>query len=171
MIGLSGASRTPKTATHRLSNSGQSPGAQPVPGCVRLDVTTRHPEDYVLLNEEDGTRWRSTPQGGWVSASNNATVDRARNDMRSQRAGARAATATSGAPAEAPEMDLARLAKADTVALWHAVDNYALMVGEMRSAGFSEEQLQAEGEKVMAARRALRKVNAIRRTASRGGEK
>lgn len=52
------------------------------------------------------------------------------------------------------------LTKADTVALWHAVD-YALMVREMRGMDFSEEQLQAE--KVLAAKQALRKVNAIRR--------
>ncbi len=30
-----------------------------------LHVSTRHPQDYVLHNEADGTRWRGTADGGW----------------------------------------------------------------------------------------------------------
>lgn len=36
-------------------------------GCTRLQVVTRHPQDYVLQNEQDGTKWRGTVQGGWVA--------------------------------------------------------------------------------------------------------
>lgn len=32
---------------------------------VQLPVTTRHPWDYVLINEADGTRWRGTADGSW----------------------------------------------------------------------------------------------------------
>lgn len=35
-------------------------------GLTRLNVTTRHPQDYVLHNEQDGTRWRGTAEGRWV---------------------------------------------------------------------------------------------------------
>lgn len=44
------------------------PGA-PVPeGCTRLQVVTRHPQDYVLANEEDGSQWRGTEEGKWTRA-------------------------------------------------------------------------------------------------------
>lgn len=33
---------------------------------VELDVATRHPEDYLLINEKDGSRWRGTTSGTWV---------------------------------------------------------------------------------------------------------
>lgn len=32
---------------------------------IRLEVSTYHPEDYVLVNERDGTRWRGTHDGRW----------------------------------------------------------------------------------------------------------
>lgn len=35
--------------------------------CVLLKVITSHPQDYVLVNEADGTRWRGTAEGGWVA--------------------------------------------------------------------------------------------------------
>ncbi|CAM3403938.1 hypothetical protein [Paracidovorax anthurii] len=63
------------------------------------------------------------------------------------------------------------LAAADTVALWHAVEWMATVVREMSREGFKddEERAQYEAERVrlLAARRALRKVNAIRRAQSR----
>lgn len=44
------------------------PGA-PVPeGCTRLQVLTRHPKDYVLANEADGSSWRGTEDGKWTRA-------------------------------------------------------------------------------------------------------
>lgn len=33
---------------------------------VELPVSTRHPEDYVLINERNGTRWRGDRQRGWI---------------------------------------------------------------------------------------------------------
>lgn len=32
----------------------------------KLVVATTHPEDYVLINEQDGTRWRGSATG-WKS--------------------------------------------------------------------------------------------------------
>ena len=32
-----------------------------------LVVETRHPGSYVLLNEQDGTYWRGTEKGNWIS--------------------------------------------------------------------------------------------------------
>lgn len=37
-------------------------------GLTLLIVATRHPQDYVLTNEQDNTRWRGTPTGGWTMA-------------------------------------------------------------------------------------------------------
>lgn len=37
------------------------------PDLVSLTITTKHPQDYVLLNEADGTRWRGTLDGGWAA--------------------------------------------------------------------------------------------------------
>ncbi|QGJ94976.1 hypothetical protein SEA_REDWATTLEHOG_117 [Gordonia phage RedWattleHog] len=31
-----------------------------------LSIRTRHPEDYVLINEADGTRWRGSEDMGWL---------------------------------------------------------------------------------------------------------
>lgn len=39
-------------------------------GLVHLKVRTRHPQDYVLLNERDGTLWRGTAEGRWVRDTN-----------------------------------------------------------------------------------------------------
>lgn len=33
---------------------------------TQLHVNTTHPQDYVLVNERDGTRWRGTIDGRWV---------------------------------------------------------------------------------------------------------
>lgn len=33
---------------------------------TKLVVATTHPEDYVLINEQDGTRWRGSTSG-WKS--------------------------------------------------------------------------------------------------------
>lgn len=40
----------------------------PPEGCTRLQVVTRHPHDYVLSNELDGTAWRGTSEGRWKHA-------------------------------------------------------------------------------------------------------
>ena len=37
-------------------------------GCTRLQVVTRHPQDYVLTNEADGSSWRGTEEGRWKRA-------------------------------------------------------------------------------------------------------
>lgn len=61
------------------------------------------------------------------------------------------------------------LTKEDTVALWHAVDSYALQVAVMPSmtmpdgSTFTAEQIAAERLLLSQARRALRKANAIRK--------
>ena len=57
-----------------------------------------------------------------------------------------------------------KLSKADTVALWHAVDAYAYSVRAMSDIdGITPETLGAERSRLLAAKRALRKVNAIRK--------
>lgn len=60
----------------------------------------------------------------------------------------------------------ANLTKADTVALWYAVDSYALQVRLMRTppCDLTPEQHAAERDRVLVAKRALRKVNQIRKT-------
>lgn len=56
------------------------------------------------------------------------------------------------------------LAKEDTVALWHAVEAYKAAVRTMRSMPeFSAALVEAESGRLVAATRALRKVNAIRK--------
>ncbi|MBO9679511.1 MAG: hypothetical protein J7556_14815 [Acidovorax sp.] len=65
-----------------------------------------------------------------------------------------------------------KLTKTDTVALWHAVDSYALQVKVMSSmtmpdgSKFTPEQIEAERQRLLQAHRALRKVNAIRKAQS-----
>mgnify|MGYP000915251749 CR=1 FL=1 len=57
-----------------------------------------------------------------------------------------------------------RLTKQDTTSLWHAVDAYKDMVRAMRDMeGITPEQIAAEEAKLALARRALTKVNAIRK--------
>jgi hypothetical protein len=61
----------------------------------------------------------------------------------------------------------AQLTKADTVALWHAVQWITLCLKQSEP---GEPGLEAERERLTAAKRALRKVNAIRSAAaSRAG--
>src|SRR3982750_2446595 len=36
------------------------------PPLVRLHVSTYHPQDYVLIDEATGHRWRGTADGHWV---------------------------------------------------------------------------------------------------------
>jgi len=64
------------------------------------------------------------------------------------------------------ELD-ATLTKADTVALWHAIQWMEAVLHEWRRDGFKDEadraQHQSQCELLAAARRALRKVNAIRK--------
>ncbi|MDM0118908.1 hypothetical protein [Variovorax arabinosiphilus] len=61
------------------------------------------------------------------------------------------------------------LTKADTVALWHAVDALNWQIVGMREANkeepgrFTPEQFDAERQRLLQAKRALRKVNAIRK--------
>lgn len=59
------------------------------------------------------------------------------------------------------------LAKADTVALWHAVQWMETVLREWRRDGFKDEadrtQHDAQRELLAVAKRALRKVNAIRK--------
>jgi hypothetical protein len=64
--------------------------------------------------------------------------------------------------------------KEDASALWHAVQAFDLQVREMRrmEPPFNEDVLAIEQSRVNAAKRALRKVQAIRRaTADSRGEK
>lgn len=56
-----------------------------------------------------------------------------------------------------------RLTKADTVALWHAVQAMKELVGAMQSLQFTPQQKAAEQARLAAAHAALRKVNRIRR--------
>jgi hypothetical protein len=71
------------------------------------------------------------------------------------------------APAPAPAG--IRLTKADTVALWHAIDAQGYAVRAMRDMNreepgkFTPEEIATEQERLLAAMRALRKVNAIRK--------
>lgn len=53
------------TQLRALITAKQSP---PPDGCTRLQVVTRHPQDYVLKNEEDGSTWRGTQDGRWTRA-------------------------------------------------------------------------------------------------------
>lgn len=60
------------------------------------------------------------------------------------------------------------LTKADTVALWHAVRAMDDLITAMRGMDFKPEQIAAEQKRLTAAKRALRKVNAIRAAAATG---
>lgn len=60
-----------------------------------------------------------------------------------------------------------RLTKQDTTSLWHAVDAFKDMVRAMRDMeGITPDQVAAEEAKLASARRALTKVNAIRKAQS-----
>lgn len=60
------------------------------------------------------------------------------------------------------------LTKADTVALWHALDAMANAVRAMHSIeGITADQIEEEKVRLATARRALRKVNTIRRAQAR----
>lgn len=59
-----------------------------------------------------------------------------------------------------------KLTKDDTRALWYAVEAQHEMLRAMRGEGFTSEQMEAEPAAVLAARRALCKVNAIRKAQS-----
>lgn len=55
------------------------------------------------------------------------------------------------------------LKKAETVALWHAVSNYELMIKQMPAIeGLSPVVIAAERERLALAKNALRKVNQLR---------
>jgi hypothetical protein len=57
-----------------------------------------------------------------------------------------------------------KLTKADTVALWHAVDDMGYMTRAMRTEpAVTPEQVAQRQAVLKAAQRALRKVNAIRK--------
>jgi hypothetical protein len=59
--------------------------------------------------------------------------------------------------------DSEALTKADTVALWHAVSNYELMIKQMPAIeGLSPEMIEAERARLAVAKNALRKVNRLR---------
>lgn len=64
--------------------------------------------------------------------------------------------------------------KADTVALWHAVQWMATVVQEMRRERFQDEreraQYDAERARLTAAKRALRKANTIRKSQAQAAE-
>lgn len=66
--------------------------------------------------------------------------------------------------------DMNRLTKADTVALWHAVNWTEIVLREWLRDGFKDDtdkaQYEAERERLRTAKRALRKVNAIRKAES-----
>lgn len=59
------------------------------------------------------------------------------------------------------------LSKADTVALWYAVNWMELTLGSWRREGFKDDadkaQYMGERERLTTAKRALRKVNALRK--------
>jgi hypothetical protein len=56
-----------------------------------------------------------------------------------------------------------RLTKAETVALWHAISNFDLMVHEMKVLdGITTEQVTVEKGHLALAKSALRKVNKLR---------
>lgn len=58
----------------------------------------------------------------------------------------------------------AALTKADTVALWHAVTALSYQVSAMREIEtITPEQIEAERARLLAAKRALRKVNQLRK--------
>lgn len=55
------------------------------------------------------------------------------------------------------------LLKAETVALWHAVENYGLMIKQMKGIdGITPEQIEVERLRLEQAKRCLKKVNALR---------
>lgn len=57
----------------------------------------------------------------------------------------------------------AALKKAETVALWHAVSNYELMIKQMKGMeGITPEQVEAERRRLDLAKSCLKKVNALR---------
>lgn len=59
---------------------------------------------------------------------------------------------------------MSQLTKVETIALWHAVDAYSDMIRAMHSVpGISQEQINAERERLAVAKRALRKVNELRK--------
>lgn len=68
-----------------------------------------------------------------------------------------------------PSMHSLKLTKADTVALWHAVESYVLQVKCMPSMEMPDgsklpaAEIAIERERAQHARRALRKVNAMRK--------
>lgn len=66
------------------------------------------------------------------------------------------------APAPGPRSSKGLL-KAETVALWHAVSNYELMIKQMNGMeGITPEQIEAERRRLDLAKRGLKKVNALR---------
>jgi hypothetical protein len=66
---------------------------------------------------------------------------------------------------------MAELKRAETAALWHAVEALAWQCRVMKDIvpPLSQESQDAEWERLRLARAALRKVNAIRRAESSGG--
>ena len=55
-----------------------------------------------------------------------------------------------------------QLTRADTVALWHAVNWMEMCVRQTATEGTPQEAIDTERERLRTAKRALRKVNAIR---------
>ncbi|MEJ8837624.1 hypothetical protein [Ramlibacter sp. AN1133] len=53
---------------------------------VHLHVHTRHPQDYVLLNEADGTRWRGGADGRWTADRTGAALPLPRSDTKAAKA-------------------------------------------------------------------------------------
>lgn len=48
---------------------------------TNLNVRTRHPETYILFNEDDGTRWRGTAEGLWVRQPDNIDWNRVDDEL------------------------------------------------------------------------------------------
>lgn len=63
------------------------------------------------------------------------------------------------------------LTKADTVALWHAVNWMEMCVRQPDPEGTPQEAIDTERERLRTAKRALRKVNAIRKAQAAGEPK
>ncbi|MBK5204333.1 MAG: hypothetical protein JJD98_02680 [Polaromonas sp.] len=62
-----------------------------------------------------------------------------------------------------PKALINTLTKAETVALWHAVESLVYQINAMKSMSFLPEQIEAECSILALAKRALRKVNKLRR--------
>lgn len=64
--------------------------------------------------------------------------------------------------------NLPKLSRADTKALWHAVQAQRMLIEDLHAQGYARADLAAERANLDAARAALRKVNAVRKGQAAG---